>query len=139
MVNGEAPKPLFWVGSSKKDLKRFPLPVRRTIGFALFHGQMGEKHVDAKPLKGFSGAGLLEIVADHDGNTFRAVYTVKFQGAVYVLHAFQKKSKKGAKTPKAELDLIRKRLKTAEEHYEKWRTTQKQKDAKDGKPKRRGQ
>jgi phage-related protein len=123
MSNGERPKPLFWVGSSKKDLKGFPLEVRRTTGFALFQAQAGGKHVDAKPLKGFGGAGVLEVVADQEGSTFRAVYTVKFAGAVYVLHAFQKKSKKGGKTPKAEPDLIRKRLKVAEEHYGEWRAT----------------
>jgi len=124
MSNGERPKPLFWVGASKKDLKDFPFEVRRTMGFALFQAQNGGKHVDAKPLKGFGGAGVLEIVEDHAGGTFRAVYTVKFLGAVYVLHAFQKKSKKGVTTPKSELDLIRKRLKAAEEHYGEWRASQ---------------
>jgi phage-related protein len=124
MGNGEQPKPLFWVGPSKKDLKAFPLEVRQTIGFALFQAQTGGKHVDAKPLKGFGGGSVLEVVADHEGSTFRAVYTVKFAGAVYVLHTFQKKSKKGVKTPKPEVDLIRKRLQAAEEHYEKWRATQ---------------
>jgi phage-related protein len=124
MSNGEPPKPLFWVGSSKRDLKGFPLAIRRMMGFALFQAQAGGKHMDAKPLKGFGGAGVLEVVENHQGSTFRAVYTVKFAGAVYVLHAFQKKSKKGVKTPKAELDLIRKRLKTAEEHYGEWRATQ---------------
>ncbi|HEY7309155.1 MAG TPA: type II toxin-antitoxin system RelE/ParE family toxin [Gemmataceae bacterium] len=124
MSNGVLPKPLFWVGSSKKDLKGFPLEVRRTMGFALFQAQAGGKHVDAKPLKSFGGAGVLEVVENLQGSTFRAVYTVKLAGAVYVLHAFQKKSKKGRKTPKAEWDLIRKRLKAAEEHYEEWRATQ---------------
>jgi phage-related protein len=124
MGNGEQPKPLFWVGPSKKDLKAFPLAVRRAMGFALFQAQAGGKHVDAKPLKGFGGAGVLEVVEDHERSTFRAVYTVKFAGAVYVLHAFRKKSKKGVKTPKAELDLIRKRLQAAEEHYGEWRATQ---------------
>ncbi len=128
MSNGEPPKPLFWVGSSKKDLKGFPLPVRRTIGFALFQAQAGGKHVDAKPLKGFGGAGVLEVVEDHQGSAFRAVYTVTFAGAVYVLHAFQKKAKKGVKTPKARLDLIRKRLKNAEEHYGEWRATQEEEE-----------
>jgi phage-related protein len=123
MSNGEQPKPLFWIGSSKKDLKGFPLEVRRTMGFALFQAQAGGKHVDAKPLKGFGGAGVLEVVENQEGNTFRAVYAIKFAGAVYVLHAFQKKSKKGVKTPKTDRDLICKRLKTAEEHYEKWRAT----------------
>jgi phage-related protein len=124
MSNGDQPKPLFWVGSSKKNLKGFPLEVRRTMGFALFQAQAGGKHADAKPLKGFGGASVLEVVADQEGSTFRAVYTVKFAGAVYVLHAFQKKAKKGVKTPRAELDLIRKRLKAAEEHYEEWRAAQ---------------
>lgn len=100
------------------------------MGFALFQAQVGGKHVDAKPLKGFGGAGVLEVVADWEGDTFRAMYTVKFAGAVYVLHAFQKKSKKGIRTPKAALELIRKRLKAVEEHYEKWRAAQEdEKDA----------
>ena len=109
----------------------FPLEVRRTMGFALFQAQAGGQHVDAKPLKGFGGAGVSEVVEDHDGGTFRAVYTVKFAGAGYVLHAFQKKSKKGVKTPKAELDLIRKRLQAAEEHYGGWRATQEQEEGDD--------
>lgn len=99
------------------------------MGFALFQAQVGEKHVDAKPLKSFGGASVLEIVEDHAGSAFRAVYTVRFAGAVYVLHAFQKKSKKGVKTPKGELDLMRKRLKAAEEHYEHWRATQENAEA----------
>ena len=90
------------------------------MGFALYQAQQGSKHVAAKPLKGFDGAGVLEIVADDSGSTFRGVYTVKFAGAVYVLDAFQKKSKKGAKTPQANIDRIRKRLKAAEEHHKKW-------------------
>ena len=114
------PKPLFWIGSSRKDLKSFPRPVQRSCGFALRHAQSGTKHPDAKPLKGFKGAGVLEIVEDHEGGTYRAVYTVRFAKAVYVLHAFQKKSKKGIKTPKQEIELIGKRLKLAEEHYETW-------------------
>lgn len=124
MSNGARPKPLFWVGSSKRNLKAFPLKVRRTMGFALFQAQTGGKHVDAKPLKGFGGAGVLEVVEDQAGSTFRGVYTVKLAGAVYVLHAFQKKAKKGSQTPKAELDLIRQRLKAAEEHYGEWRAAQ---------------
>jgi phage-related protein len=124
MSNGPRLKPLFWVGSTKRDLKSFPLEIRRTMGFALFQAQVGGKHMDAKPLKGFGGAGVLEVVEDHEGNAFRAVYTVKFAGAVYALHAFQKKSKKRAKTPKSHLDLLRKRLKAAEEHYAEWRAAQ---------------
>jgi phage-related protein len=138
MSNGVQPKPLFWMRSSRKDLKNFPLAVRRTMGFALFQAQTGGKHVDAKPLRGFGGAGVLEIVQDDDGSAFRAVYTVKFAGAVYVLHAFQKKSKKGVKTPKTELDLIRTRLKAAEEHYETWRSAQEDEEADERNAGRRG-
>lgn len=106
-------RPVEWVGSSKKDLSRFPDPVKYHMGFAIYHAQAGLKHPDAKPLKGF-GSGVLEVVSRHDGNTFRAVYTVRLQAAVYVLHAFQKKARRGIATPKAELDLIRRRLQVAE-------------------------
>ena len=114
------PKPLFWIGSSKKDLKAFPRPVQRKCGFALRYAQSGNKHPDAKPLQGFGGAGVLEIVEDHESGTYRAVYTVRFARAVYMLHAFQKKSTRGIKTPKHEIERIQKRLKTAEEHYAEW-------------------
>lgn len=87
------------------------------MGFALYLAQTGEKHLAAKPLKGFGGAGVLEVVEDHDGDTFRAVYTVKFASAVYVLHAFQKKSKSGIKTPQTDIDLIKQRLKFAEQMH----------------------
>jgi phage-related protein len=120
MSNGTTPKLLFWMGPSKKDLKAFPRPVQRMCGFALRHAQRGSKHPDAKPLKGFRGAGVLEIVEDHEGSTYRAVYTVRFAKAVYMLHAFQKKAKKGIKTPKHEIELIAKRLKMAEEHHAEW-------------------
>jgi len=106
-------KPIRWVGSSRADLRRFPPRARRNVGFALYFAQKGEKHPSTKPLKGFSGAGVLEVVEDYVGDTFRAVYTVRFAGTVYVLHAFQKKSKKGIATPKHELDLIHARLKIA--------------------------
>jgi phage-related protein len=121
MTTGEMPKPLFWVGSSRKDLKNFPVEVRRLMGFALWQAQCGRKHVDAKPLKGFGGAGVLEVVEDRDRSSYRAVYTVKLAGAVYVLHSFQKKSKKGVKTPQQELDLVRNRLKIAEVLHAEWR------------------
>ena len=111
--------PLEWVGSSRKDLSEFPAAVKEDIGYALHLAQTGEKSACAKPLKGFGGAGVLEVVADFDGDTFRAVYTVKFKGVLYVLHAFQKKSKKGSETPKAELDLVKARLKLAEADYER--------------------
>ena len=110
------PKPVEWVGSSKADLKRFPGPVRDRTGFAIYQAQLGLRHRDAKPLKGF-GSGVLEVVARRDGDTFRAVYTVRFEAAVYVLHAFQKKARRGIATPKPELDLVRRRLRAAERHY----------------------
>ena len=106
-------KPLFWVGNSKSNLREFPEDVQDAAGYALHYAQIGEKHRDAKPLKGFGGAGVLEVVEDYDGDTYRAFYTVKFTGAVYVLHAFQKKSKRGAETPKPDMDLIKERLKKA--------------------------
>ena len=111
-------RPVVWVGSSLAEVRNFPEEVRDEVGFALYQAQQGGKHVSAKPLKGFKGAGVLEIVESHDGNAYRTVYTVRFRLAVYVLHAFQKKSKKGITTPRAELDLVEKRLRKAGEHYE---------------------
>jgi len=107
-------KPLAWVGSSHKDMKSMPEEVRDTYGFALYLAQLGDKHPDAKPLKGFTGAGVLEIVEDYRADTYRAVYTVRFSDAVYVLHVFQKKSKQGITTPKEEIEKIKTRLKIAE-------------------------
>ena len=129
MSNGKAPKPLFWIGSSKEDLKTFPESVQGTFGFALWLAQTGLKHLDAKPLKGFKGAGVLEIVEDYRGSTYRAVYTVRFTKAVYMLHAFQKKATKGIKTPKQEIERIQKRLKLAEKHYEEWSKEQEREDS----------
>jgi len=106
--------PLEFIGSSLEDLSAFPDEVKSCIGFALRSAQKGGKHPDAKPLKGFKGAGVLEIISDFDGNTFRAVYTVKIKGVIYVLHVFQKKSKKGIATPKTEIDKIKRRLREAE-------------------------
>lgn len=112
------PKPVFWVGSARSDLRSFPEEVRTDMGFALWVAQGGGRPAQAKALKGIvSGAGVLELVERHDGDTYRVVYTVRFADAVYVLHAFQKKSKRGIKTPRHEIDLIRSRLKAAEEHY----------------------
>ncbi len=113
-------KPVRWIGSSKDDLSEFPEDVRRRVGGALWEAPIGRKAPYAKPLKGFGDAGVLEIVDDFDGDTFRAVYTVRFAKAVYVLHAFQKKSKRGATTPRTELDLIDQRLRRAKEDYEQW-------------------
>ncbi|AJF07804.1 type II toxin-antitoxin system RelE/ParE family toxin [Geoalkalibacter subterraneus] len=109
-------KDIIWVGDSKDNLRSFPEEVKDAMGFALRQAQQGGKHPAAKPLKGFKGAGVLEIVEDHDGDTYRAVYTVRFKGRVYVLHAFQKKSKKGIQTPQPVIDLIRDRLKRVEAH-----------------------
>ncbi len=114
------PKPIFWVASSRKDVRAFPKGVRQTVGQALFDAQTGGKHPDAKPLKGFKGAGVLEVVEDDDGSAYRAVYTVKFAGVVYVLHAFQKKSKRGIKTPPEEIEKVKARLKLAEGDYAEW-------------------
>jgi phage-related protein len=108
-------KPVEWVSTSLKDMRAVPEDVRRFFGVALFAAQTGSKHDAAKPLKGFAGAGVLEVVEDHDGDTYRAVYTVRFAEAVYVLHIFQKKSKKGIATPQEEISKIRVRLKLAEE------------------------
>jgi phage-related protein len=113
-------KPVIWIGSAKADLSRFPEDVKDSMGFALFVAQQGRKDSDAKPLRGFGGAGVLEIVEDHAGDTYRGVYTVRLAGRVCVLHAFQKKSKHGIETPKAEIDLIKRRLKRAEEAHAGW-------------------
>jgi len=111
------PKPLVWIGSSRKDLKTFPEEVQDLLGYALYVAQMGGKHPDAKPLRGFGGAAVLEIVDDHRGDTYRAVYTVKLKEVVYVLHAFQKKSTTGVATRKEDIDLVKQRLKQAQELY----------------------
>ncbi|WP_191923304.1 type II toxin-antitoxin system RelE/ParE family toxin [Pantoea agglomerans] len=107
-------KPLIWIGSSRKDLQNLPRDVQRFFGFALDFAQRGEKHDDAKVLKGFGGAGVLEVIEDDIGGTYRAVYTVRFAEAIFVLHAFQKKSKRGIATPKEDMEIIRNRLKVAE-------------------------
>lgn len=104
-------KSLSWVGSARKDLCAMPEDVQDTFGYALHLAQSGAKHPQAKPLKGFGGAGVLEVVEDHQGDTYRAVYTVRYATAVYVLHCFQKKSTHGIATPKPDLDLIEARLK----------------------------
>ncbi len=106
-------KPVHWMGSSRADLREFPAEVQDDIGFALYAAQKGGKSPKAKPLQGFQGAGVLEVVESHDGDAYRAVYTVKLAAAIYVLHVFQKKSKHGIATPKHELDLIEQRLRLA--------------------------
>jgi phage-related protein len=108
----DGPRPLIWRGASKTDFMAFPGTVQREMGYALFLAQMGERHPTmAKTLAGFGGAAVIEVKESHDGNAYRAVYTVRFDDAIYVLHAFQKKSKRGAATPKLDVDLIEKRLK----------------------------
>jgi len=114
-VSGE--KPLFWAGSAKDGLMEFPEAVKDEIGVALSVAQFGGKHPKSKPWKG-EGPGVLEIVADHRGDTYRAVYTVRFEHAIYVLHTFQKKSPKGRKTPQSDVELISRRLRMASEDYE---------------------
>lgn len=113
----EAPKPIRWVGRSLADLRSFPRAVRIDIGHALFAAQEGKIDPASKPLKGFGGASVIEIVASHHGNAWRAIYTVRFQDAIYVLHVFQKKSTKGIATPTREIELIKQRLAEAERDY----------------------
>ena len=121
---GAAPKPIRWIGNSKEDLSAFPLEVKGRVGQALWKAQIGSMAPFVKPLKGFGGAGVLEVVDDFDGNAYRAVYTVRFADVIYVLHAFQKKSKKGIETPQSQLALIRSRLTRAREDYEQWQRSQ---------------
>lgn len=106
-------KPLIWIATCWDDLREFPDEVQRSMGYALYLAQVGKKHLDAKPLKGFGGAGVLEIVEDFEGNAYRAVYTVKLAGVVYALHAFQKKSRKGIETSPADIDKVKARLRMA--------------------------
>ena len=108
-------KPVIWLGTSLKDLRQFPAPVQDHMGYALYVAQRGSKHEDAKVLSGFGGAGVLEVITDYRGDTFRAVYTLKYAGRVYVLHAFQKKSKSGRQTPRRDIELIKQRLHEAEQ------------------------
>jgi phage-related protein len=114
-------KPVFWVGSSRKDLRSFPKTVQAEIGYALYAAQQGERDPDAKPLKGFGSAQVIEIINRFSGNAYRAVYTVRFDDALYVLHVFQKKSTKGIATTKSDMDLIRARLKDAERFHKERR------------------
>ena len=124
-LQGEVePKPVHWIGSSKDDLSAFPEDAKRRVGGALWDAQIGLKAPFAKPLKGFGGAGVLEVVEDSNGDTYRAIYTVQFAGVVYMLHAFQKKSRRGIATPKSEIDLIKLRLARAKEDYQQWRKSQ---------------
>ncbi|MDP2016193.1 MAG: type II toxin-antitoxin system RelE/ParE family toxin [Hydrogenophaga sp.] len=120
----QARKPIKWVSSAKRDLNAMPEDVKDVFGHAIDLAQAGGKHQDAKAMTGFGSAGVLEVVEDHQGDTYRAVYTVKFAGWVYVLHCFQKKSKSGIATPKPDMDLINTRLKAAKQDFEAWQAQQ---------------
>ncbi|OGI41841.1 MAG: addiction module toxin RelE [Candidatus Muproteobacteria bacterium RBG_16_64_11] len=111
-------RPVVWIGTSRRDLRKLPGGVQDVFGYALYLAQIGKKHLSAKPLKGFGGASVLEVVEDYRGDTYRAVYTVKFAEVVYVLHVFQKKATHGIATPRQEIELIRERLKRAQEFHE---------------------
>jgi phage-related protein len=117
-------KPLVWIGSTKKDLLALPVPVRKFFGHALHFAQVGDQHDSAKVLKGFGNAGVLELIEDDADGTYRAVYTVRFQEAVFVLHCFQKKSKTGIGTPRKDMDIVRFRLKAAEAVAKEMRNAQ---------------
>lgn len=114
-------KPIVWIGASKQDLRKLPASVQDVFGYALYLAQIGKKHLSAKPLKGFGGASVLEVVEDFRSDTYRAMYTVKFVEAVYVLHVFQKKATHGIATPRHEIELIRERLKRAQQYHETWK------------------
>lgn len=110
-------KPVFFIGSSKEDIKSFPEEVRKEIGFSLHVAENGGRAINTVPLTGFGNSMVPEIIVDCDSDTYRAVYTVQLKNAVYVLHAFMKKSKKGRETPKQDIQLVKRRLKAAEEHH----------------------
>jgi len=113
-------KPVEWVGSSRKDIQDLPPRIRKQFGLALLAAQAGGRSPKAKPLSGFGGASVIEVVENHDTDTYRAIYTVRFQEAVYVLHVFQKKSRQGVQTPQKEMELVRSRLKQAEVMHAEW-------------------
>ena len=114
MIDEPSPKPLIWIGSSRKNLREFPEDVQHRMGYALWIAQTGGKHRDAKALSGFGGVGVLEVIEDYRGDAFRAVYTLKYADVVFMLHAFQKKSKTGRETPRRDIELIKQRLREAE-------------------------
>jgi phage-related protein len=121
-VSDDRPKQLIWIASARRDIQILPKSVRRTFGTALFAAQIGIRPPAAKVLKGFGGAGVLELIEDDRSGTYRAAYTVRYASAIYVLHVFQKKSKQGIATPAADIELIKARLKVAEElHKERSR------------------
>jgi len=117
-------KPIKWIGSAKRDLDAMPEDVKDVFGHAIDLAQAGGKHPDAKVMTGFGSAGVLEVIEDFRGDTYRVVYTVKLAGWIYVLHCFQKKSKTGIKTPREDIDLINTRLKAAKLDFEAWQSKQ---------------
>lgn len=119
-MNKKKTKLLAWIASSKRDFIEFPTEIRKEMGHALYIAQEGGKHKNAKPLKGFGGATVLEIVENGENSTYRTMYTIQFEDIVYVLHAFQKKSKSGIKTPKQEMELVETSLKWAQQKYREW-------------------
>lgn len=131
-MNKPTLKPVGWIGSSKKDLKKFPDIIQDSLGDAIQEAQYGRKPLWAKPLSGFRGAGVLEIIDNHDGDTYRAVYTVRFPEIIYVLHAFQKKSRHGIETPRQETELVRIRLRAAETAHQEWLAAQEQEEGEHG-------
>ena|SRR6266849_4461556 len=114
MIGPDYLKPVIWIGTSRRDLSAMPEEAQADFGYALYVAQQGGTHRKSKPLKGFSGAGVVEIMSDHRGDAYRCIYTVRLAGSIYVLHAFQKKSTKGRETPKAAIALIKQRLREAE-------------------------
>jgi phage-related protein len=111
------PKPLYFVGSARDDLRELPGDVKDLIGYALYLAQVGEMHPRCKPLRGFGGAGVIEIIDNDASGTYRAVYTVRLSDAIYVLHVFRKKSRQGIATPRQEIEMVRARLRQAEQHH----------------------
>lgn len=126
-MNENKVKELGWIASSKRDLMEFPLDIRKEMGHALYIAQQGGKHKDAKPLKRFGGATVLEIVQSDGNGTYRTMYAVQFEAVLYVLHAFQKKSKTGIKATKQDMDLVEKRLTAAQHTHKEWLANQKRK------------
>ena len=116
-------RPVEWLGSTRGDLRALPDAVQDIFGYALFLAQTGDKHSDAKPLKGFPGAGVLEVVRRQEASAYRAVYTVRFEEAIYVLHVFQKKSKSGIATPAEEMRVVTARWKEAQRRHAEWEET----------------
>ncbi len=118
-------RPVRWMGATQETLRSFPKSARSRIGRSLYAAQTGGKLIYAKPLKGFGGASVLEIVGEFDGIAYRAAYTIRFETAVYILHVFEKKSKKGISTPKRDIEIIWQRLQQALREYEQWKKEQK--------------